>query len=586
MTSRLLRRYSVFVLGTILLAGNTLARAQANAPASPYGGTVAEDIIARVNDQIITQSDYNRAQADLDQEGRQHGESMQAISAAHKDLLRNLIDQQLWLSKGKELNITGETELVKRLDEIRKQYNLETIEDLEKAAREQGVSFEDFKANIRNQIITQEVMRNEVGEHIQMTPGEVERYYQAHQQDYTHPESERLAEILISTGGGDDPAKVAAAKAKADDVEARLHAGGDFAQLARSFSDGSTAAQGGDLGQYKKDSGQLGKLLEDKTFVLQSGQYTDPILTRQGYIILKVVQHTPGGARPYKDVTQDVEEAYYMSRMEPAIRDYLSRMRDEAFIQIKQGYTDSGATYAELHSSIAFSAYVPPAPKKKAKVERTRFRESTHAFRQKSGAEPVPAAEENAAPATTPSATPASTKKGKAGQQGTEKPGKKEKIRYGQAPRETLPTAATNSSTENAGALPETASNAEPQPVNPLEPTAPTQKTRFGDRAREKKPKTNGVRSNANGPAPPDAAEVADQQTQSAPLGLNGTTTETKKKKKASETAAEKTRMQQKKKNEGDTGPKPVQQPTPIPPVPGAPAPAQDAQPPAPQPQQ
>jgi peptidyl-prolyl cis-trans isomerase SurA len=374
---------------------------------------------------------------------------------------------------------------------------------------------------------------------------------------------------------------VTAAKAKADDIEARLHSGGDFAQLARSFSDGPTASEGGDLGQYKR--GQLGKLLEDQTFNLNSGQYTDPILTRQGYIILKVVQHTPGGPRPFKDVTQDVEEAYYMSRMEPAIRDYLSKMRDEDFIWIREGYTDSGATYGELHPSIAFSAYVPPAPKKKAKVERTRFRESTHTFRQKSGA--APAADESAepatTPATTPAATPVSTKKCKKGE---EKPGKREKIRYGQAPRETLPTASTNSTTENAGALPEPASNPETasnteQPANPLEPTAPTKKTRFSARAREPKgAKTSGAPGDALAPAPPDAAEVADRQTQSAPLEPN---TGSKKKKKAAETNAEKTRLSQQKKNQGDNGPKPVQQPTPIPPVPGAPAPAQDA--PAPQ---
>jgi peptidyl-prolyl cis-trans isomerase SurA len=580
MTSRLLRTFAVVALGAGLLAGNNLARAQANEPASPYGGTVAEDIIARVNDQIITKSDYDRALADMDQTGRQHQETMQEISAGHKELLRDLIDQQLWLSKGKELGVTGETELVKKLDEIRKQYNLESIDDLEKAAREQGVSFEDFKANIRNQIITQEVMRQEVGEHIQMTPGEVERYYEAHKQDYAQPESERLSEILVSTGtGADDPAKVAAAKAKADDIEARLHAGGDFAQLARSFSDGPTASEGGDLGQYKR--GQLGKLLEDQTFSLNSGQFTEPILTRQGYIILKVVQHTAGGPQPFKDVTQEVEESYYMSRMEPAIREYLSKMRDEAFIYIKQGYTDSAATYLELHPSISFSAYVPPAPKKKAKVERTRFRESTHSYRQKSGAAaPAPAADENAEPATTAATTPVATKtstKGKKGQQGTEKPGKKEKIRYGMAPRETLPTASTNSSTENAGALPETASNTE-QPVNPLEPTAPTKKTRFSERAREAKTaKTKGAQGDALTPAPPDAAEVADRQTQSAPLEPNGTTTPTKKKKKASETTAEKTRMAQQKKNQGDTVPKPAPQPTPIPPVPGAPAPTQDA---------
>jgi len=588
MTPRLLRKIAAFALGSMLgaglLASNSLARAQANEPASPYGGIVAEGIIARVNDQIITKSDYDRALSDMDQAGRDHHETMQEISAAHKDLLRSLIDQQLWLSKGKELNITGETELVKKLDEIRKQYNLETIDDLEKAAREQGVSFEDFKAQIRNQIITQEVMRQEVGEHIQMTPGEVERYYEAHKEDYAQPESERLSEILISTGGGDDPAKVAAAKAKAGDIEARLHAGGDFSQLAKSFSDGPTASEGGDLGQYKR--GQLGKLLEDQTFNLSSGQNTDPILTRQGYIILKVVQHIPGGPRPYKDVTQDVEEAYYMSRMDPAIRDYQNRMRDEAFIWIRDGYSDSGATYGELHPSIAFSAYVPPAPKKKAKVERTRFRESTHTFRQKSGeAAPAPAADENAepaaAPGTTAAATPASTKTSKKGE---EKPGKKEKIRYGMAPRETLPTAATNSSTENAGALPETAANPDTasnteQPVNPLEPTAPTKKTRFSARAREpKSAKTSGSPGDALAPAPPDAAEVADRQTQSTPLEPN---TDSKKKKKAAETNAEKTRLSQQKKNQDDNGPKPVVQPTPIPPVPGAPAPAQNA--PAPQ---
>jgi peptidyl-prolyl cis-trans isomerase SurA len=590
MNLRHFRGFAAFAFGAALLVCPSLALGQANEPESPYGGTTVEDIIARVNDQIITKSDYDRAETELDQEGRQRGQSMQEIAAEHKDLLRNLIDQQLWLSKGKELNITGETELVKRLDEIRKQYNLDSIEDLEKAAKEQGVSFEDFKANIRNQIVTQEVMRQEVGEHIQMTPGEVERYYEEHKQDYVQPESVRLGEILISTGteGSDDPAKVAAAKAKADDIEARLHAGGDFAQLARSFSDGSTAASGGDLGQYKR--GQLPKVLEDKTFDLASGQYTDPILTRQGYIILKVVQHTPGGPRPYKEVQEDVEQAYYMSLMDPAIRDYLSQMRDQAFIQIKQGYVDAGATPAELHSSISFSAYVPPAPKKKAKVERTRFRESTHTFREKSGAVAPPAGAANeagAAPAP-PAATPtqATTKKKKGSKKeeaATEKPGKKEKIRFGQAPRETLPSATTNSATENAGALPETASNTD-QPANPLEPTAPTQKTRFSAHARQ--PKTakttgNAGRAGSTGPAPPNASEVADQQTQSAPLGLPGDTS--KKKKKASTASEGKTRIANKKKSEEETQPKPVQQPTPIPPVPGAPAPSDHPDQPQPQ---
>jgi peptidyl-prolyl cis-trans isomerase SurA len=568
MTLRFLRIPAAFVLSTALLAGPTWAQTQSTiAPQSPYGGTTVEDIIARVNDQIITRSDYDRSMAEVDQEARQHGAtSLQEISASHKDLLRNLIDQQLWLSKGKEMGITGDTELIKKLDEIRKQYHLDTIEDLEKAAKEQGVSFEDFKANIRNGIITQEVMREEVGSSLRFTPGEAERYYEQHKQDYSQPESVRLSEILISTGTGDD-AKAAAAKAKADDIETRLHAGGDFSQLAKSFSDGPTAAQGGDLGEYQP--GALPKALEDKTFPLKAGQFTDPILTRQGYIILRVNQHVPGGARPFKEVQDQVENDFYMSRMEPAIRAYLTKLREDSFIDIKPGYTDSGASPNETKP--VYSAYVPPAPKKKVKVERVRYRETEHTFRQKS---PQPAAAPAPAPPPVAAPKPAVVKAGlfkkKPKQTGpaTEKPGKKEKIRYGQKPREALP-AAPNGTVENAGALPEQASAAD-EPVNPLEAAAPTVKTRFSTRAKAPKQPKPGPQPDALTPAAPDAAEVADRETQNSPLGLGGDTA-TKKKKKAT-TDEGKTRLADKKKEpEAD---KPQPQFTPAPQEPGAPAPA------------
>ena len=593
MTFRFFRTPAAFVFGTVLLMGWLPGHAQQYTPASPYGGTVVEDIVARVNNQIITQSDYDHALSDMDQQLHERGDTMQQISEAHKELLRNLIDQQLWLSKGKELGITADTELVKKLDEIRKQYNLSSIEDLEKAAKDQGYSFEDFKQNIRNQIITQQVMRQEVGARIQFTPGEAQRYYEAHKQEFAQPESERLSEILIAANA-DDPAKVQAAKAKADDIEARMHSGGDFSQLARSFSDGPTASAGGDLGQYKR--GQLGSVLEDKTFPLKTGEYTEPILTKQGYIILKVVQHTAGGPAPYKDVQEQVEEALYMQRMEPAIHDYLTKMRDEAAIFIKPGYTDTAATPSELHPSITFSAYVPPAPKKKAKVERTRFRESTHTFRQKGGQvsappEPTaaPAADQAASTGSTTAAPPTTSngkkhKHNKSDEAASQKPGKKEKIRFGQAPRETLPTAANSATTENAGALPQTADNTQ-QPVNPLEPTRPTVKGRFSDKARMqhgKKKQKFGSQTDDMAPAPPTAGEVADQQTQSAALGLGGNTTPTKKKnKKTATTTTEKTRLQQKKKDENAA---PPPQPTPLPPVSGAPAPASHPVDPAPAP--
>jgi peptidyl-prolyl cis-trans isomerase SurA len=327
--------------------------------------------------------------------------------------------------------------------------------------------------------------------------------------------------------------------------------------------------------------------LEDKTFPLKAGEFTDPILTRQGYIILKVIEHVPGGPRPYKEVESQVDDAFYMSRMEPAIRTYLTKMREEAYIDIKPGYTDTGASPNETKP--VYSAYTPPAPKKKPKVERTRFRETTHTFRQKGPqAEAAPAPPVTAAAAATPAPAVVKTsaekkKHGKKNEPAIEKPGKKEKIRYGQKPRETLPEE-PNGSVENAGALPpaETASAAN-EPANPLEAAAPDKKTRFSARAKlpkQAKPANGAQPADALAPPPPDAADVADRATQSGPLGLAG---DTASKKKKAATAGEKTRLADKKKE-----PEPPQQApqfTPLPQLPGAPAPADHPTAPQSQPQ-
>src|SRR5580658_7446593 len=135
---------AIFILSASLSAVPTLAQATnqtANAqtppnPAAlaPVTGKVVEDIVARVNDQIVTQSDYDRAAAQLDAEAKQQAVPARELQQKQADLLRDLIDQQLLLSKGKELGITGETEMIKELDELRKQNHLDSLDDLEKAA--------------------------------------------------------------------------------------------------------------------------------------------------------------------------------------------------------------------------------------------------------------------------------------------------------------------------------------------------------------------------------------------------------------------------------------------------------------------
>jgi peptidyl-prolyl cis-trans isomerase SurA len=374
-----------------------------------------------------------------------------------------------------------------------------------------------------------------------------------------------------------DADKLATAKAKADDIEAKLKAGGDFDQIARSSSDGQTAAEGGDLGKYGR--GSLAKVLEDSVFSLKAGQFTEPIRTKQGYIIFKVVEHVQGGVPQFKDVRDQVEETYYMSRMEPAIRDYLTTLREDSYIDIRPGYVDTGASPRQTKP--VYSAYTPPAAKKKKKVQRTRFRETEHGFRKKEAPAAVVAVSE---PVAASKAAKGKGKSASAAAPATMKAGKKEKIRYGQAPRETLPNAA-ETRVEDAGALPKTAENAAEEPVNPLEaPAPPVKKSRFAARAKlPKAAKPKGPQLDSFAPAAPDSSEVSDQQTQSAPLGLGGDTASKKKKKANSATVTEKKRMKDRQKNPEDK--KPLEM-TPAPAVPGAPAPkpAGDSTQPAPAP--
>jgi peptidyl-prolyl cis-trans isomerase SurA len=546
---------------------------------SSFGGQTVEERVAQVNEQIISTSDYDRAAQQLEQEGHQQGWSQQEIDDHKRDLLRDLIDQQLLLSKGKELGITGETELVHRLDEIRKQNHLDSMEDLEKAAASQGVSYEDFKQTQRNSIISQQVIREQVGRKLQMTQAQLQQFYREHLKDFTQPESERLSEILIPVpAGGDEAANLVAAKAKADELAAKLKAGTDFAELAKANSAGSTAAQGGDLGEFKR-TGALAKQLEDATFALQSGQWTEPIRTRQGYVILKVTQHTPGGTQSFDAVRPQVEEAAFMSRMQPALRTYLAQLREDAYLDIRPGYVDTAAVRNPVKP--LYSAFTPPAPKKKVHFKRARYT-GAHRGRHAGAATTDTASTGAAAPTTdaagttttNPGSTAATTKTTEAGTttalagnkapatSGVEKPGKKEKIRFGQAPREALPpaqhpnTGPEDASAGGAGAGTETqvASSASSNADIPTEQAPPVdRKTRFADRARQPKPKKVKTADQVENERVEQVSqeETAAQKTQSAPLGLAG---DTATKKKAPKVKGDKTRY-------ADQANKPKQEP-------------------------
>ncbi len=339
------------LLCCFLLAGSLLT------PALLPADTVVEEIIARVNNQIITRTDYEREQQQLKEEAQQQDPSHadQIVADQQKDVLRGLIDRQLLLEKGKDLDINADTELIKRLDEMRKQMKLDTMEDLEKAAASQGVSFEDFKQNMKTEIITQQVIQREVGSRVNISKEEERKFYDEHKSELSRPEQVRLSEILVSTEqAGNDEEKIAAAKAKADDLLKQIKAGADFAEIAKKSSEGPSAAQGGDLGYFER--GKLAKQLEDLTFGMKKGDVSDVVRTKQGFVILKVTEHQTAGIPPFNEIEPRVQEAVYMKKLQPALREYLKKLREEAFIDIKPGYVDTGASPNETKPIVTTAA--------------------------------------------------------------------------------------------------------------------------------------------------------------------------------------------------------------------------------------
>jgi peptidyl-prolyl cis-trans isomerase SurA len=310
----------------------------------PNSSVVVEEIIARVNNQIITRSEYERSRAVAAEDARSEcqnrctPEQLQTVvEDRQKHALRDLIDQSLLVQRGKDMGISVEPEVIKRLDQVRIQNNLASLEDLEKAVSSQGMNWEDFKNNIRNGLLAQRVIGSEVGSHLSIGHEEVEKYYNEHKSEYVRPEQVGLRSIEVKTEGK-KPEEIPALRKKAETTLKRLKDGDDFGEMAKRFSDGSTAKQGGFLGLYKR--GELSPELEAIVFKMKKNEITDIVETKQGFLILQVLEHYDEGQQSLGKVENEIMDKLYTDRMEPALREYMKTLREQSYVIIKPGFQE------------------------------------------------------------------------------------------------------------------------------------------------------------------------------------------------------------------------------------------------------
>jgi parvulin-like peptidyl-prolyl isomerase len=306
---------------------------------------VVEEIVAKCNGDIVTRSDLDKAQIELSEAYRHEGLAGAALdekmAQESKHLLQDRIDNLLLVQKAKDLNINVDADLAKRVAAVQKQSGIADPDKFHDWVKEQsGVPFEDFRNDMKNQMLRERVIRQEVGEHISIKHEELEKYYNEHKSDFVREERIFLREILVSTEGKDE-AGVAAAKKKADDLVARARRGERFPELARDNSDSITAKSFGALDPYKK--GDLAPALESQVWDKPKGYVTDPITVGAGFLILHVEEHHKAGQAELAEVEGEVQDKLYAPRMQPMVRDYLTKLRKEAFLEIKPEYVDSGA---------------------------------------------------------------------------------------------------------------------------------------------------------------------------------------------------------------------------------------------------
>ena len=307
--------------------------------------TVVEEIICKVNGDIVTRGEMDRDRKLLESDLRQQGLSGTRLSEAMRDASRNIlrehIDQLLLVQKGKELDIKIDSEITKQIADIQRSTKIADPEKFQQYVREQtGMPFEDYKSELKNKMLRDRVIREEIGRKIVFKKDELQKYYNDHKDEFMRQERVFLREIFLSTQNK-DAAGIAATEKKARDLVARGRRGERFPEMAQANSDAPNAAQGGEMPPLEK---QL--LREDIVAALWNqprGYVTDPLKSNDGFSIFKVEEHQKAGLAEFEEVEMEVQDRLFRPRMEPAVREYLTKLRSSAFLEIKPGYEDSGA---------------------------------------------------------------------------------------------------------------------------------------------------------------------------------------------------------------------------------------------------
>lgn len=367
-------RFKKFFLTSAIFAGLTVFACAAPAVKAQEGElTVVDEVIAQVNDDVITLSMLKRESKErieaLKQNGMSEQQATEEVTKRKAELIATLVNERLLLQKGKELELTTEVEaeVNRRMLDVAKEQGITTIEKLDQAMKESGLDPVLTRQTLRNEIMKQAVMQQEVDRRIyfSLTMDELKKYFEANREKFLKPESVVISEIYLTFAGKNE----ADIKAKAIELVAQLRAGADFGSVAATNSERELNG----VRIAPENKGKVGRfetpqLREDIAAAIKNvrvGGISEAVRTNDGYQIFRVDERTPGSTTATFN-EDHVRQAITVDRAQKERDAYLQTLRNDAYVNIAKDYQEAVLPLLKISTSEAASDSAKPASKKKS----------------------------------------------------------------------------------------------------------------------------------------------------------------------------------------------------------------------------
>ena len=316
--------------GFILNSGTLSIRAQA------ADAIVVDRIVAVVNDDLITLYDLNKTLQPYEENIKALGyapeRERETLFKLRTDLLNRLIERKLTDQVVQRYNLeVSEKEIDAALERLKESRSL-TDEDLRAGLAQQGLTLEEYRKNIKHQLLRNKLVNREIKSKIVITENEIKAYYDTHREKYAGQKKYHIWNIFIRLAEFADESTRSLAREKMEAVIAQLKQGQTFESLAAKNSDSPMAPKGADLGLYQLD--ELSTQLQKTVGVMQAGDFSPILETDLGYQIIYVQKIVEAGEKSLAKVKSEIQDTLYNEAVDNKFQAWLEEIRKRAHIKI------------------------------------------------------------------------------------------------------------------------------------------------------------------------------------------------------------------------------------------------------------